>query len=112
MSCFEIYIDTVRDLFNLDNQQSKSTNLSQWKPMELEVNSLDDVKQLLRLAVSNRVMGATALNEWSSRSHCIHKLGISVIDEQEGCDIAHISGNLVLIDLAGSERINDSRVNG
>lgn len=62
-------------------------------------------------------MGATALNEWSSRSHCIHKLGISVqevndSDAASGEKVSTINGNLVLIDLAGSERINDSRVNG
>jgi len=49
-----------------------------WKPADLVVSSLDDVQHLLRLAVSNRSMGATALNEWSSRSHCIHKLGIEI----------------------------------
>ena len=53
-------------------------------------------------------MGATALNEYSSRSHCIHKLSITV--HEAGAQ--KVSGNLVLIDLAGSERINDSKVNG
>ena len=53
-------------------------------------------------------MAATALNEYSSRSHCIHKLNISVRENDEQV----VCGNLVLIDLAGSERISESRVNG
>ncbi len=65
---------------------------------------------MLQLAVGNRAMGATALNEWSSRSHCIHKLSISSMQESTGEQ--GVTGNLVLIDLAGSERINDSRVTG
>ena len=65
---------------------------------------------ILNKAVKNRSMGATALNEYSSRSHCIHKLHISVRDEVN--DEQMVNGNLVLIDLAGSERINDSRVVG
>lgn len=43
MSCFEVYIETVKDLFNPENSQSQATNLSKWKPIEMEVNSLEDV---------------------------------------------------------------------
>ena len=53
-------------------------------------------------------MGATALNEYSSRSHCIHKLNINVWENEKQI----VDGNLVLIDLAGSERLNDSRATG
>lgn len=108
MSCFEIYIETVRDLFNPDNSQNQATNLSKWRATELEVNSLDDVQHLLDKAVRNRSMGATALNEYSSRSHCVHKLSISVRENDQPV----VNGNLVLIDLAGSERITDSKVDG
>ena len=108
MSCFEIYIETAKDLLDVSNSQSMATNLSKWKPISLEVTSLDDVQILLKKTVKNRSMGATALNEYSSRSHCIHKLNISVRENNEQI----VSGNLVLIDLAGSERINDSRVDG
>ena len=72
------------------------------------MNSLDDVQHLLDKAVRNRSMGATALNEYSSRSHCVHKLSISVWEHDQPV----VDGNLVLIDLAGSERITDSKVDG
>ena len=115
LSCYEIYVETVRDLFCPEKQESKSTKLSKWFPVEVEVSSLDDVQHLLQRTVANRAMGSTALNENSSRSHCIHKLSISSSSRTSVNDSNEdhpLNGNLVLIDLAGSERINDSRVQG
>ena len=109
MSCFEIYIETVKDLLDAQNTASMATNLPKWKPVSVRVSSLDDVQILLDKAVKQRSIGATALNEYSSRSHCIHKLNISVQGENAEQEM---SGNLVLIDLAGCERINDSKVAG
>ena len=37
MSCFEIYIDTVNDLLNVQNSQNKATDLSKFKPMSIQV---------------------------------------------------------------------------
>ena len=54
MSCYEIYIETVRDLFDPQNSQNQATNLSKWKAMELEVTSMDDVQHLLEKVVKNR----------------------------------------------------------
>lgn len=112
LSCYEIYVETVRDLFCPEMQESKSTKLSKWSPVEVEVSSLDDVQHLLQRTVANRAMGSTALNENSSRSHCIHKLSISRTSVNDSNEDHPLNGNLVLIDLAGSERINDSRVQG
>jgi len=116
LSCYEIYVETVRDLFCPEKQESKSTKLSKWFPVEVEVSSLDDVQHLLQRTVANRAMGSTALNENSSRSHCIHKLSISSSSSSTNVNDSNedhpLNGNLVLIDLAGSERINDSRVQG
>ena len=108
MSCFEIYIEKVKDLLDAQNTESSATNLSKWKPVSVEVSSLEHVQILLNKAMKLRSTGSTALNEYSSRSHCMHKLNISV-QKDNG---EQSSGNLVLIDLAGSERINDSQVSG
>jgi len=35
MSCFEIYIQDVTDLFDRSNKENQSTNLSRWKAVEL-----------------------------------------------------------------------------
>ena len=37
MSCFEIYIETVNDLLNVQNSENKATDLSKFKPMSIQV---------------------------------------------------------------------------
>ena len=77
MSCYEIHIETVNDLLDPDNsQQQLMTNISKWRPVEIEVKKEADVKYLLDTAKNNRSVGSTALNEYSSRSHCIYRLSI------------------------------------
>lgn len=63
---------------------------------------------MLEHAFKNRSIASTALNETSSRSHCIYKLQIYAKRSND----YQINGALNLIDLAGSERITDSRVEG
>ena len=101
-------METVKDLFEPKNLQSSATNLSQWRAIEIEVTSLEDVQRMLSKADRNRSMGATALNLYSSRSHSIHKLNISVMENGQET----VNGNLVMIDLAGSERLDDSKATG
>src|SRR5688572_25484566 len=62
----------------------------------------------MKKAKENRRVGATAMNAYSSRSHSIYQLKI------KGCrnETFMIDGALNLIDLAGSERINESKVDG
>lgn len=109
ISCYEIHIETVRDLFNVMNQQSQlMTNQWKWAPNTITVRSETEVNQLLAKAYSNRSIGATNLNEMSSRSHCIYQLKISATPK-EG---ERINGSLNLVDLAGSENINASGVVG
>jgi kinesin family member C1 len=56
-------------------------------------------------AKSNRTVAETSCNEHSSRSHCIFTLRVrSGKDKREGV--------LNLIDLAGSERVGQSKVEG
>ena len=43
MSCFEIYIETVKDLLDAKYTQSMATNLSKWTPVSVVVTSPDDV---------------------------------------------------------------------
>ena len=106
MSCYEIHVETVRDLLNPDNQQVQlMTNASAWKPIEIEVKEGADVNMLLADAQKNRSVARTLLNEHSSRSHCIFQLKIW---DAAGAE----SGALNLIDLAGSERIHESGATG
>ena len=60
-----------------------------------------DVQRLMDKGKANRSVGATCMNEHSSRSHCI----LSVYTESRAVATgARAQGKLHLIDLAGSER--------
>lgn len=75
---------------------------------EVKVTNVDEVRQLMSTrATPNRSVAATNMNEHSSRSHCC--VFIRVIGTN---GVERTSGRLVLIDLAGSERLNKSGVEG
>ena len=73
--------------------------------IEIRVESMQEAMEILNTAKANRSVGLTAMNEHSSRSHCIVKVSVSgknpIKQEQ-------ISGKLYLVDLAGSERLSDA----
>ena len=74
------------------------------------VDSVESLQTLLtKQAYPNRSIGNTNMNEHSSRSHCI--LSIKVAGFHAAKD-AVVMGRLVLIDLAGSERLSKSGVTG
>jgi len=63
MSCFEIHIETVRDLLNTANEQAQiMTNQNKFKPTEIEVREFSDVEFVLKRARENRKVGSTAMN--------------------------------------------------
>uniref|UniRef100_A0A453SE84 Kinesin motor domain-containing protein n=1 Tax=Aegilops tauschii subsp. strangulata TaxID=200361 RepID=A0A453SE84_AEGTS len=73
------------------------------------VNSTTDVIELMRTGLGNRSVGATALNERSSRSHSVVTVHVQGVDLKTG---ATLRGALHLVDLAGSERVDRSAVTG
>ncbi|KAJ8513343.1 hypothetical protein OPV22_003777 [Ensete ventricosum] len=75
----------------------------------LPVKSTSDVLELMNIGLSNRAVGATALNERSSRSHSIVTVHVRGMDLKTG---ATLRGSLHLVDLAGSERVDRSEVTG
>ncbi|CAN6839443.1 unnamed protein product [Brassica oleracea] len=97
----EIYNEQVRDLLSDDGPIPDASMHC--------VRSTDDVLQLMNIGLMNRAVGATALNEKSSRSHSVlsvHVRGVDVKTDSE------LRGSLHLVDLAGSERIDRSEVTG
>ena len=100
----------------------------------LPVNSTSDVIELMDIGLRNRAVGATAMNERSSRSHrlvCFVILSnvrpyiivllsfmqtYSIVTiHVRGADLnggSSLHGNLHLVDLAGSERVDRSEVTG
>ncbi|XP_022940572.1 kinesin-like protein KIN-14F [Cucurbita moschata] len=113
----EIYNEQVRDLLVSDgsnrrldirnNSQLSGLNVpdASWVP----VTCTQDVLHLMNIGHNNRAIGATALNERSSRSHSVlivHLLGKDLVSG------SIIRGCLHLVDLAGSERVDKSEAVG
>lgn len=72
------------------------------------LNSPEEVDSMLATANRNRTVAATNMNRASSRSHCVFTLKL----EGRDVDGNKSEGVLNLIDLAGSERVKESQVEG
>ncbi|XP_042401352.1 kinesin-like protein KIN-14C [Zingiber officinale] len=113
----EIYNEQVRDLLANDGSQKKLGILNASQPNGLAVPdasmhpvaSTNDVLKQMQMGNSNRAVGATALNERSSRSHSIMTVHVRGVDLKTG---ATLRGSLHLVDLAGSERVERSEAIG
>ncbi|KAL0435926.1 UNVERIFIED_CONTAM: Kinesin-like protein KIN-14I [Sesamum radiatum] len=93
----------------LEIRNSSHTGLSVPDASLVHVSSTSDVIDLMNLGQRNRAVGATALNDRSSRSHSCLTVHV------QGRDLT--SGNILrgcmhLVDLAGSERVDKSEVTG
>ncbi|CAK9142218.1 unnamed protein product [Ilex paraguariensis] len=73
------------------------------------VQSTTDVLELMSIGLMNRAVGATALNERSSRSHSVLTVHVRGTDLETN---AVLRGSLHLVDLAGSERVDRSEAKG
>ncbi|CAD5316188.1 unnamed protein product [Arabidopsis thaliana] len=73
------------------------------------VRSTEDVLELMNIGLMNRTVGATALNERSSRSHCVLSVHVRGVDVETD---SILRGSLHLVDLAGSERVDRSEATG
>ncbi|XP_057800095.1 kinesin-like protein KIN-14J [Salvia miltiorrhiza] len=113
----EIYNEQVRDLLCNDSFQKRLGiwNISQPNGLAVPdaslhpVKSTDDVLELMTVGLMNRAVGATALNERSSRSHSILTVHVRGTDLETN---AVLRGCLHLVDLAGSERVDRSEATG
>ncbi|KAM3223021.1 kinesin-like protein KIN-14F [Capsicum annuum] len=119
----EIYNEQVRDLLVIDGANSLTLtfhtldirNNSQLNGLNVPDASLipvtctQDVLDLMRIGQKNRAVGATALNERSSRSHSILTVHVRGKELVSG---STLKGCLHLVDLAGSERVDKSEAVG
>ncbi|CAN4102576.1 unnamed protein product [Withania somnifera] len=113
----EIYNEQVRDLLVIDgaNRRLDIRNNSQLNGLNVPDASLipvtctQDVLDLMRIGQKNRAVGATALNERSSRSHSILTIHVRGKELVSG---STLKGCLHLVDLAGSERVDKSEAVG
>ncbi|XP_011022687.1 PREDICTED: kinesin-4-like isoform X3 [Populus euphratica] len=113
----EIYNEQVRDLLSSDGPHKRLGIWSTTQPNGLAVpdasmhavTSTADVLELMDIGLMNRAVGATVLNERSSRSHSVLTVHVYGMDLETG---AVLRGNLHLVDLAGSERVDRSEAIG
>lgn len=113
----EIYNEQVRDLLSSESPQKRLGIWNTTLPNGLAVpdasmhpvNSTADVLKLMNIGLMNRAVGATALNERSSRSHSVLTVHVRGVDLKT--DTA-LRGSLHLVDLAGSERVDRSEATG
>ncbi|XP_057439244.1 kinesin-like protein KIN-14I [Lotus japonicus] len=112
----EIYNEQVRDLLvtdgtnkRLEIHSSSHKGLSVPNASLVPVSSTVDVIELMNLGQRNRAVGATALNDRSSRSHSCLTVHIQGRDLTSG---AILRGCMHLVDLAGSERVDKSEATG
>lgn len=109
-SYLEIYQEEIRDLLSKD--QSKRLELKERPDTGVYVKDLSsfvtksvrEIEHVMNVGNQNRSVGATNMNEHSSRSHAIFIITIEC--SEEGADGEnHIRvGKLNMVDLAGSER--------
>ncbi|XP_017129622.1 kinesin-like protein KIF3A [Drosophila elegans] len=118
VSYMEIYNEEVRDLLGKD--VGKSLEVKERPDIGVFVKDLsgyvvhnaDDLENIMRLGNKNRAVGATKMNQESSRSHAIFSITVERSELAEG-GAQHVRmGKLQLVDLAGSERQSKTQASG
>ena len=111
-SFVEIYNEEVRDLLNNSNKKldiredpKKGTIVKDLTYVTLK--DTDDIQRCLDKGNKNRHVGATSMNDQSSRSHSLFTV---YLETEENGKIR--SGKLNLVDLAGSERVGKTNATG
>lgn len=69
---------------------------------EVELESVEEVFEIMEVGKSNRSVACTNMNEHSSRSHSVFVIQIRQFDSQSE---KTLHGKLYLVDLAGSEKV-------
>lgn len=119
-SYLEIYLEEIRDLLDPKHGTTRSLELRESPESGVYVRdltscvckSIKEIEEVMNMGNQARAVGATDMNEHSSRSHALFL--ITVECSQPGPDgRKHIRvGRLNLVDLAGSERQTKTGVQG
>lgn len=73
------------------------------------VSSAREVLQMVKTGLRHRATSATAMNETSSRSHCLLNLTVKSVNHTRCVSTV---GKLYLVDLAGSEKVGKTNATG
>lgn len=117
-SYLEIYQEEVRDL--LDKNPKKRYELRENNEMGVYVKDLQSfvcksvkqIEHIMNVGNQNRTIGATNMNEHSSRSHAVFIITVEMSDTCGDKENQVRVGKLNLVDLAGSERQSKTGADG
>ncbi|XRA99031.1 kinesin-like protein [Pycnococcus provasolii] len=115
-SFLEIYNEDVRDLLGrnstakLDLKETPDTGVYVKDLTNFVVKSEKEMHSVLGVGNKNRTVGATLMNQDSSRSHSIFTITVECSDRADSGKIR--VGKLNLVDLAGSERQSKTGATG
>eukprot|EP00929_Paragymnodinium_shiwhaense_P010211 TRINITY_DN11474_c0_g1_i1.p1 TRINITY_DN11474_c0_g1~~TRINITY_DN11474_c0_g1_i1.p1 ORF type:complete len:915 (-),score=157.78 TRINITY_DN11474_c0_g1_i1:191-2935(-) len=117
----EIYNEKLRDLLrpphaegatDLKIHQSPNIGVYVQGLTDAAAFSHSDVQQLLDFGFKARTVGATSMNDQSSRSHCIFALEVKQVRPREQGGTTQLRCKVNLVDLAGSERQQKTQATG
>ncbi|XP_073132602.1 kinesin-like protein KIN-1 isoform X1 [Henckelia pumila] len=116
LSMVEIYMERVRDLFdlskdNLQIKESREQGIFVSGVTEILVSDSAEALHCLSSGIANRAVGDTQMNVVSSRSHCIYIFSIQLKLRKEKRNCVRF-GKLILVDLAGSEKAEKTGAGG
>ena len=116
-SFVEIYNEEVRDLLGNKNQKlkiredkNKGTFVKNLTYVTLK--NTQDIENCLEKGNKNRHVGATSMNDQSSRSHSLFTVYVEIEEKIDDNNKKLRSGKLNLVDLAGSERVGKTNATG
>ena len=116
-SFVEIYNEEVRDLLGNSNQKldiredpKKGTFVKDLTYVTLK--DTVDIENCLDRGNKNRHVGATSMNDQSSRSHSLFTVYVEIEEKLDENNKKLRSGKLNLVDLAGSERVGKTNATG
>ncbi|EED89602.1 kinesin motor protein-like protein, partial [Thalassiosira pseudonana CCMP1335] len=127
VACMELYNEELRDLLVNNGNSSSSPALSIKEDRkgnvqipnltEQRVSSVDDLLTVIHAADMNRSVGATAMNQRSSRSHTIFRITYEKKEAKatHACSAGKVVttvSTLNLVDLAGSESVRLTNASG
>lgn len=120
-SMLEIYNEKINDLLIDVNNRKKDKMEVKENPKKksffvvglqtVPVGTSEDVMGLYRRGVKNKSIASTQMNQKSSRAHTLVTLDVKISEDAEG-QTSERTSRVHLIDLAGSENVNKSKVRG
>jgi len=114
VSFLEIYLEKVRDLLspkhvNMKIRETKDHDIYVEGLKEIYVGSFEEILALIRKGQKYRAVAETKMNQYSSRSHSLLQMKIT---QNNLTKHTKTKSKLIMIDLAGSERVGKSGAQG